>query len=87
MWCTGGFFHAVGQTVTRDGRIIPLADSGQDAVFTFEPIRVQCSDEGVTQWTREARARDRFIFRVLDRARYAPAMTTAMKSLLQTLTT
>jgi hypothetical protein len=87
MWCTGGFFHATGQTVTRDGRLIPLAESGQDAVFMFEPIRVQCSDDGVTQWTRDARAQDRFIFRVLDRARYAAAMTTAMKSLLRTLTT
>jgi len=87
MWCTGGFFHATGRTVTRDGRIVPRADSGQDAVFTFEPIRVQCSDDGVTQWTSEARSQDRFIFRVLDRARYAAAMTAAMKSLLQTLTT
>ena len=87
MWCTGGFFHAVGQAVTRDGRIIPRADSGQDTVFAFEPVRVQCSDDGVTQWTPEARAKDRFIFRVLDRVNYAAAMTTAMKSLLQTLTT
>jgi hypothetical protein len=87
MWCTGGFFHATGQTVTRDGRIIPLADGGQDAVFTFEPIRVQCWDDGVTQWTGETRSKDRFIFRVLDRTRYAAAMIAAMKSLLQTLTT
>jgi len=87
MWCTGGFFHATGQAVTRDGRIVPRADSGQDAVFTFEPIRVRCSDDGVTPWTPEADAKDRFIFQVLDRARYAGAMTTAMKSLLQTLAT
>ena len=87
MWCTGGFFHATGLIVTRDGRIIPRAGSGQDAVFTFEPIRVQCADDGVTQWTPDARSQDRFIFRVLDRARYAAAMTAAMKTLLQTLTT
>ena len=24
MWCTGGFLHAVGKTVTRDGQIVPL---------------------------------------------------------------
>lgn len=85
MWCTAGFLHATGQTVTRDGRIVPLAGGAPDAVFTFEPIRVQCSDKGVTQWSRDARARDRFIFRVLDRAGYAAALTTAMKSLLQTI--
>lgn len=85
MWCTGGFLHATGQTVARDGRILPRAGSGQDAVFTFEPIRVQCSDDGVTQWTPDARSRDRFLFRVLDRDKYASAMTTAMKSLLQTI--
>jgi hypothetical protein len=95
MWCTGGFFHATGQAVTRDGRprpegalrARPRAESGQDAVFRFEPIRVQCSDDGVTQWTREVSSKDRFIFRVLDRDRYAAAMTAAMKLLLQTLTT
>jgi hypothetical protein len=85
MWCTGGFLHATGQTVVRDGRIVPLAGSGPDAVFTFEPVRVQCSDDGVTQWARDAGSPDRFLFRVLDRDRYAAAMTTAMKSLLQTI--
>jgi hypothetical protein len=85
MWCTAGFFHATGQTVVRDGRIVPLAGRGQGAVFTFEPIRVQCSNDGVTQWTRDIRSKDRFIFHVLDREQYASAMTTAMKSLLQTL--
>jgi len=85
MWCTGGFFHAAGLTVARDGRIIPLAGSGSEAVFTFEPIRVRCSDNGVTEWTKAPNAKDRFIFRVLDREKYAAAMTTAMKSLLATL--
>lgn len=85
MWCTGGFFHAIGQTVARDGRIIPLTGSEKDAVFTFEPIHVQCSDKGVTEWTKVARSKGRFIFRVLDRERYAAAMTAAMRSLLQTL--
>jgi len=82
-WCTAGFFHATGQTVARDGRIISLADSGNDAVFTFEPIRVQCSDAGVTEWTKDADSKDRFIFRILDLERYDAAMATAMRSLLQ----
>jgi hypothetical protein len=85
MWCTAGFLHAAGLTVARDGRIIPLAGSGKDAVFTFEPVRVQCSDNGVTEWTRDPRSKDRFIFRVLDREQYAAAMTAAMRSLLQTM--
>ncbi|MBM4025739.1 MAG: twin-arginine translocation signal domain-containing protein [Planctomycetes bacterium] len=85
MWCTGGFLHATGQTVTREGRIVPLTGSGQDAVFAFEPIRVQCSDGGVTQWTPNPRAQDRFLFRVRDQENYASAMTIAMKSLLQSI--
>ncbi|MBI5397027.1 MAG: hypothetical protein HZA91_17150 [Verrucomicrobia bacterium] len=85
MWCTGGFLHAAGLTAARDGRIIPLAGSGDEAVFTFEPIRVRCSDSGVTEWTKAASAKDRFIFRVLDPEKYAAAMTAAMKSLLATL--
>jgi hypothetical protein len=84
-WCTAGFFHATGQTVTREGRIIPLTDGGADAVFTFEPVQVQCSDSGVTEWTKDPSSRDRFIFRVLDPERYPAAMTVAMRSLLQTI--
>ena len=52
-------------------------------MFTFEPIRVQCSDAGVTEWTKDAESKDRFIFRVLDLEGYDAAMATAMRSLLQ----
>lgn len=65
-WSTAGFFHATCQTIARDGRIISLADSSGDPAFTFEPIRVQCSGAGVTECTKDASAKDRFIFRVLD---------------------
>ncbi len=85
MWCTGGFLHAAGLTVSREGRIIPLAGSGSEAVFTFEPARIKCSDDGVTEWTKDAVSKDRFIFRVCDRDKYGAAMTAAMKSLLATL--
>ncbi len=84
MWCTGGFLHAVGLTVTVDGQIVPLAEA-KNPLYTFEPIRVECQPSGVTHWTPDTKSTDRFIFRVLDPERYAAAMTTAMRTLLKTL--
>jgi hypothetical protein len=43
---------------------------------------VTCSDEGVTEWTHDPKARDRYIFHVRDLDRYQAAMTGALKSLL-----
>lgn len=85
MWCTAGFFHATNYTVSRDGIIFPPNELFDQPVFTFDPISVQCADNGVTRWTNENNSKLRFIFHVRDVDRYQSAMTTAMKSLLVTL--
>ena len=82
MWCTAGFLHAAGYTVDSVGHIDSLDKSGIDSVFTFEPIRVTCDENGVTEWRMESDAKDRFIFHVLDTKNYQQAMTKAMKTLL-----
>jgi hypothetical protein len=84
MWCTGGFLHAAGMTVTREGIIVPLAEA-KDPVFSFDPIEVTCSNTGITQWQPNPASQRRFIFHVRDRVRYAAAMTSALKSLLKGL--
>lgn len=84
MWCTGGFFHAAGLTVTRTGEITPL-DQTSNTVLSFDPIRVSCSDEGVTRWTHDAKSKDRYIFHVRDIDQYPSAMIQGMKTLLQGL--
>lgn len=85
MWCTGGFLHAAGKTVTADGQIVEHNRSGDSAVFSFDSIRASCSDEGVTKWAHDDAATKRYVFRVRDLARYQAAMTNAMRSLLSTL--
>jgi hypothetical protein len=85
MWCTAGFFHAAGYSVTLDGEAVPLADLVDRAVFTFDPIDITCDEQGRTRWQTNMKATHRFIFRVTDRVAYAPAMTRAMKTLLQAL--
>lgn len=77
MWCTGGFLHAAGQNVTSEATGRP--------VFSFDPIKVKCSDQGVTEWTNDAAAKDRYIFHVRDIDHYQEAMTKALKALLQKL--
>lgn len=84
MWCTGGFFHAVGLTVTRQGQIVPLDDAGEP-LFTFDPIEVSCSTDGVTRWKNTSAKTDRFLFHVRDVDRYPDAMTVALRSLLEHL--
>ncbi len=81
MWCTGGFLHSVGETVSGDGRIVPLADA-EAPVFSFDPVQVACTPDGVTRWTPGAGSPPRYIFHVRDQQRYMAAMAAALKSLL-----
>jgi len=85
MWCTGGFLHAAGKTVSRSGEIILLDSEGASPVFTFDPIKVRCSDNGVTEWGTDDKSKGRYIFHVRDVENYESAMTAAMKSLLMSL--
>jgi hypothetical protein len=84
MWCTAGFLHAAGMTVTKSGEIA-LLESKRESVFVFEPIRVKCSLAGVTEWTKDPQSKNRFIMRVTDIERYQAAMTAALKSLVTKL--
>jgi len=85
MWCTGGFLHAAGLAVTQAGDIVPLARAGSTAILSFDPIKVSCSDGGVTEWTHDPDSTQRYIFHVRDINHYQAAMTSAMKTLLQGL--
>lgn len=86
MWCTAGFFHAVGYAVDLQGEIVAL-DKHRDAhVFDFTPIDVRCDAHGRVQWQeRPAKGADRFVFTVRDEAAYPGAMVRAMATLLQGL--
>jgi hypothetical protein len=83
MWCTAGFLHACGLTVTKSGEIVSqMADA--DPVFSFEPVQVCCSPEGITEWTPTSAETSRFLFQVRDVAVYEDAMTRALSTLLGT---
>jgi len=85
MYCTAGFFHVAGKGVTSDGEIVDLRKGGDESLFTFDPIDVQCDDLGITRWTPAKGSTNRFLFHVKDVEKYAAAMTKAMRSLVQTL--
>ncbi len=82
MWCTGGFFHAVGLSVSKDGKIVSRDDDG--TVFCFTPVRIACSKNGHTTWQVDETS-NHFIFTVTDTQRYSEAMTKAMCELLLNL--
>lgn len=84
MWCTAGFLHAAGLTVTPEGNLVPLQQASQ-AVFSFDPIEVACSPQGVTTWKPAEGTSNRFIFHVRDVAQYETAMTTALRTVLRWL--
>jgi hypothetical protein len=85
MWCTGGFLHAAGKTVSRNGRIVLPSRSPAPIFFVFDPIKVRCDENGVTHWVPGDKSSNRYISHVLDVEIYQAAMTKALKSLLVTL--
>jgi hypothetical protein len=85
MWCTGGFLHAAGYAVTREGAILPHTETSGNEAFTFDPIEVKCDGNGKTRWVFKKSSEDRFIFHVRDIKCYCRAMTTAMRTLLEEL--
>lgn len=85
MWCTAGFLHMVGKTVTTEGQIVPLGQEGIKPVFDFIPIDICCDKEGRTKWKQVESSKDRFIFKVLDVENYQSAMIEALKQLLMKL--
>ncbi len=84
MWCTGGFLHATGQTVTSAGEIVPL-DEAKAPVFTFDAVDVTCSPDAITQWKPASGRTNRFLFHVRNESQYPAAMTAALRSLLKKL--
>lgn len=82
MWSTLGIFHIAGLTVTREGRVVPLAEAGDASIVTFDPVAVQCDDRGVTTWQDVPNSSKRFLFHIRDLDAYQAAMTRAMKTLL-----
>jgi len=85
MWCTAGLLHAAGFGVRPDGSLVRHVDSSK-SVFTFDPVRVECSVEGITRWEPGRSTPARFILAVRDGERYPKAMTAALLGLLRTLT-
>ena len=85
MWCTAGFLHAAGLTVTADGRIRERTDTAAAPIYTFDPVRVRCGADGITEWSPDSRSRNRFLFHVRDLERYPAAMTAALGALLGSL--
>ncbi|MEJ5250481.1 MAG: nucleoside hydrolase [Chthonomonadetes bacterium] len=85
MWSVASFLHVAGVTVTADGEIVPLGRAKETAVYTFQPVRVACSETAVTTWRPDPTSTNRLMFMVKDIERYQPAMTSALKSLLTAL--
>jgi hypothetical protein len=82
MWCTAGFLHAAGYKVIPDGQIVPRNEERAQSVFTFDAVKVECDENGLTRWGHDDNSKDRYIFHVRDIDHYQSAMTGAMKSLL-----
>ena len=85
MWCTAGFLHTAGKTVTSNGDIVSLQDNDTKAVFDFIPIRVVSNKDGRINWEITNVSTNRYIFKVLDLENYQSAMTKALKTLLSEL--
>ena len=85
MWCTAGFFHLAALAVATDGSWEPIDSSATEPAYRFAPIEVTCDDQGRTQWHAGSSKPPRYKFEVTDRARYAGAMTRALRDLMKPL--
>jgi len=86
MWSTAGFLHAAGLAVTVDGRVGERdGDGPAAAAYAFDPVRVRCGTDGVTEWSHEPGSQDRFIFHIRDKEKYPAAMTAALVEVLGSL--
>lgn len=81
MWCTGGFLHAAGLSVDREGKLATAAEI-DSPVFGFDPVDVRCDANGITNWSANPQSPRRHLFTMRDEKRYGPAMTAAMRTLL-----
>ena len=82
MWSTASILMLAGLTVTRSGKIVPLGEAGDDAIFRMEHVQVECEDNGRLKWELSKEPTGRFVFHVLDVPNYPNAMTEAVRSLL-----
>jgi len=85
MWSTASFYQIAGKTVNENGEIVPIEGMLEAPIYTFEPIKISCSNAGITSWEFDAKATDRFIFRVKNLEKYNTAMTKALASILSKL--
>lgn len=85
MWCTGGFLHAAGLTVLKDGSIVPLSKHPLDEAYRFVPVHVTCDEHGYNHWHISEENTNRYIFQVNDEAGYQSAMTQALHTMLSWL--
>ncbi len=82
MWCTAGFLHTAGYTVTVEGDIVPVG--AENAVFDFVPINVTARDNGFVEWS-ECESSNRYIFKINDEEKYTAAMTRALEKMLSVI--
>ncbi|MBQ1456131.1 MAG: hypothetical protein IIZ25_09830 [Thermoguttaceae bacterium] len=84
MWSTASILRAAGQTVTRDGDIVPEdAIDPNDTLYRMESIEVTCTSDGFTTWKHSEKKTNRQIFHILDLERYPLAMGHAVNTLLK----
>lgn len=82
MWCTAGFLHAAGLSVTRAGDLIPAGKDPKDEVFSFHPVSIVCRKDGHAVWREKSSGGDCYLFTVEDPGAYQEAMTRALIRLL-----
>ena len=85
MWSTASQLTAAGLSVTKEGAIVPAAETHGEAVFEMTPVEAICKDDGNVTWKRVDKPTNHWMLRVTDVARYPAAMTRAVATLFKDL--
>ncbi|HOJ33022.1 MAG TPA: hypothetical protein PKY35_08420 [Candidatus Hydrogenedentes bacterium] len=86
MWCTAGFLHLAGLTVTRAGDLVPRFDIPEsETLFHFRPVRISWENSGANRWEPTDQPGRHFLFEVNDVEKYKSTMPTILRKLLEKL--
>ena len=86
MWCTAGFLHLAGLTISRQGMLTNLDDTPpQDRLYHFLPVAIQQTPDGHIQWTNATPPVNRYILELHVTQTYPEHMTHALHAILASL--
>lgn len=84
MWSTVAILHAAGIGIDTQQGVLPVSQI-RSPLYDFDPITVECADDGETKWRPSEDGSGRYIFRIHELDHYQRAMAAALSTLVSSI--